>query len=158
MSAFRQSVNKLNSLTEDAIYINELPVSTCSLQDSKPISVPAMNENIEKQTSGQYMVDQHKIEFVNGSGEIYAEVIYHTFQSDPSVTVINWVEVCDQELWGNGLGSLLHAELITHIELNTNSTTVYTQLENDKLLSTLLNTGFQQINIGGTDPWYVLYT
>lgn len=157
MNDFQSTARQIESLLNNPISINQLPSTNREIQTSDISSTPAVHEDINQNGPDKYRATQYKFELIDETNKTHAKVSYTVFDSaEQPIALIDWLEVCNHDLWGNDLGSTLHEELVNHIIANTQSTKIYTQLENDRLQSALLETGFQQLDIGGKNPWYVL--
>lgn len=106
--------------------------------------------------NGRRNLTQTKIHIINESGEYYVEAIYKQFQDDPSVTLLEWIEVVDPPLRGNGIGRTLLENTIDHIEQTTETTHIYTKVENPHMVGPNIDCGFQEVDIVTNETWHKL--
>lgn len=148
-TSFKSSLRLMNNLIDEklTVSLNESPRSTRG--DVHTIAQFEDNENKE----GRYLTTQVTIHIVDNTGKIYAEVIIQTFDNMP-VSLIDWVEVIDREYWGNGIGRTLHEEAVRYIEEEkTEVNRIYVKIENPRMRTVNIDTGFKEIDDKSNEIW-----
>lgn len=148
---FQATLRQLNNLVSKDL---ELLVTTSNRTTRGDISTAAQLEGYQSQYTDRYETTQTTVQVVNDDGEVYAEAIIHTLDNDPSVALLDWVEIVDHEHRGNGIGRTLHEEAVNYIENELGAETIYTKVENPKMQSVNIDTGFKQIDAPSLDAWY----
>lgn len=149
MSEFETSLRLLNEAVDEDLEVSIIPSPRTTPGDVTTIGeFEGLGENERLDT------EQHTIQFINENLEYYARVIIHILDDIP-VALIDWVEVVDVENRGNGIGRALHEEAVQYIDKETDAERIYTKVENPKMVSVNIDTGFQQVESSNKDIWYV---
>jgi GNAT superfamily N-acetyltransferase len=85
------------------------------------------------------------------SGQKFAESRFFIFDSEP-ISLFDWLWI-HPNIRGNGIGRALSRATID--ELEQNSETIYSDIQNTKLVSVVIDQGFNQISHGGLQGMYV---
>lgn len=110
-------------------------------------------EQIGDNNQERYNTTQVTIQIVNNKGKAYAEVITHILDNAP-VALLDWVEVVDQKHRGHNIGRTLHENAVNYIDQKTNAKRIYTKVENPRMQSVNIDTGFKQIETQNNENWY----
>lgn len=149
MSEFKTSLRLLNEAVDEDLEVSIVPSPRTTPGDVTTVGeFEGLGENERLNT------EQHTIQFINKNLEYYARVIIHILEDIP-VALIDWVEVVDVENRGNGIGRTLHEEAVKYIDEETGTERIYTKVENPKMVSANIDTGFQQVKTSSKDIWYV---
>jgi GNAT superfamily N-acetyltransferase len=149
VSEFETSLRLLNEAVDEDLEVSIIPSPRTTLGDVTTIGeFEGLGENERLDT------EQHTIQFINENLEYYARVIIHILDDIPAA-LIDWVEVVDEENRGNGIGRALHEEAAQYIDKETGAERIYTKVENPKMVSVNVDTGFQQVESSNKDIWYV---
>lgn len=127
------------------------------VNEAGDIETVSTHEGIKPNSAKQtHLLDQTKIRIINDDGEYYAEAIYKQFQADPTITLLEWIEVVDPPLRGNGIGRTLLENTIDHIDQTTETEFVYTKVVNPHMIGPNIDCGFEPVAIASNEDWHCL--
>jgi GNAT superfamily N-acetyltransferase len=146
--SFKSSLRIISNLVDE-----DLTVSICESERSTKGDVHTVAKFEGCENDGQrYKTTQITVHISNHTGEIYCEVIIHIFDNIP-VSLIDWIEVVDRENRGHNIGRTLHEEAVRYIEKEKNIDRIYTKIENSRMRSVNIETGFKQVENGSNEVW-----
>lgn len=102
-------------------------------------------EGVEERAVGQHAITETTVDIATQKGEIYATVIIQRLGASPA-GLIELVEVVHTKHRGAGAGRCLHEAAIEWLDKEADVERIYTKIENTRMLSANIETGFQQID------------
>ena len=158
MSPFKTAKQLLTEHTNEQLIVN-ITQSTKTIQtaptieQTKQLQTVAQLESLKNSEPNQPTIKQYTIRIQNKSGEQYSEVLIYTFTNSPAA-LIAWINIVNKDHRGYTIGRTLHKEAVTFINSNTSVKRIYTNIQNTRMKTVTIETGFQPIT-HNSGQWYL---